>query len=132
MTHCTPPSAVPMLMINGTDDPQFPWDGVELDLPLVEGVSQVPILEHVAHWVDLNGCGAVPQVEALPDRHDDGTTAERWTYAGCGAETVFYKIQGGGHTWPGMVVDFGPGLGTKSLEVDATDEIATFLIRQRR
>ena len=130
--NCSPDDAVPVMMINGTEDPQFPWEGVAVAAPLVGGELQVPILEHVGALAAVNGCDPDPAIQNVPDLFDDGTTLQRWNYQGCGAETVFYRIEGGGHTWPGMDVDFGPGLGTKSLELAGTDTIVAFLLRQRR
>ena len=54
-------------------------------------------------------------------------------HARCAAETVFYKIEGGGHTWPSMESeDFYPDVGATSLELAATDTVVAFLLRQRR
>jgi poly(3-hydroxybutyrate) depolymerase len=37
LENCEPTRAVPILMINGTADGQFPWDGVAVNAPLVGG-----------------------------------------------------------------------------------------------
>lgn len=130
--NCSPGRDVPILMINGTDDPSFPWEGVAVSAPLVGGDVQLPVLETVALWADKNGCGENPSIAELPDAFDDGTTVERWSFSGCGAETLFYRIDGGGHTWPGGPVEFNPVLGVKSLELAATDSIVAFFLRQGR
>ena len=129
---CTPGRDVPILMINGTEDPSFPWEGVAVEAPLVGGDHQEPVLETVDFWRDLNGCSAPARVDAAEDRFDDGTTLERWSYDGCGAETLFYKVDGGGHTWPSQEVEFGPGLGRLSYELPASDSIVAFFLRHRR
>jgi hypothetical protein len=79
------------MMINGTDDPQFPWEGTDVPAPLAGGATQVPILDHVGVWGELNGCSAQPNVVEIEDQYDDGTTLERWSYTRCSAETLFYK-----------------------------------------
>ncbi len=44
----------------------------------------------------------------------------------------FYRVEGGGHTWPGSPVDFGPGLGKRSDDFHANDEILGFFLRHSR
>ena len=133
INNCKPRDAVPIMMINGTDDPQFPWEGTEVSAPLVGGAVQLPILEHVAAWGEINGCDAQPDIVEVEDMYDDGTTLERWNFTRCAAETVFYKIEGGGHTWPSLESeDFYPDVGATSLELAATDTVVAFLLRQRR
>lgn len=131
VANCSPSRALPILMINGTEDPSFPWEGVELDLPYAN-VRQVPVVEHVDFWASENGCDAMEVVEDLEDRYDDGTEAEVWRFLDCRAETRFYRIVGGGHTWPNMPVEFGPALGTKSLEVDGTRTVVDFFLSHVR
>ena len=94
----------------------------------------MPILEHVGVWGEINECDTQPDVVEVEDAYDDGTTLERWNFTRCAAETVFYKIEGGGHTWPAMEegVDFYPDMGVTSFELAATDSIVAFLLRQRR
>ena len=90
----------------------------------------MPILEHVAGWRSRNGCQDTPDVREMPDLFDEGTVVQRWDYAGCRAETLFYRIEGGGHTWPGSPVNLNPALGVKSLDLVATDSIVVFFLRQ--
>src|SRR5205085_12026409 len=79
-------------------------------------------------WAKHNGCpesldkSMKPKVEKLPDMANDGTSVERQTFAAgkAGAPVVFYKIGGGGHTWPGG--SFQPEflLGKTCRDVDAS------------
>ena len=120
------PSALPALFIQGTEDPQFPWDGKITALS-----TALPMRETIAKWVGINGCSSQPAVAELPDEHDDGTSVTLEEYRSCsaGAEIDFYIIAGGGHTWPGAPVQFSPGLGRKSLEVDASELLGDFFAR---
>lgn len=126
--HCTGPAPARILMINGTEDPSFPWDGLQIETATGARLTQIPILEHVAFWADRNDCAAEPEVESLPDLTDDGTTVQRWSYVGCDAPTVFYRIEGGGHTWPDMPVNFSPSLGTKSRDINASRVLVDFFL----
>jgi polyhydroxybutyrate depolymerase len=56
----------------------------------------------------VSGCADAPTVTAEPDTVADGTRVRRLAYAGCreGRDVVLYRIDGGGHTWPG-----GPAVG---------------------
>lgn len=126
--RCPAAGSTPIVMMQGTDDPSFPWEGLEIETALGARLTQVPIEEHVAFWAERNGCSAEPSVEALPDQADDGTTVDILTWVDCDDPTVFYRIEGGGHTWPGMPVDFGPGLGRKSLEIEASEVLVEFFL----
>ncbi len=95
-----PSRAVPVLYVHGTADKVVGYDGK--DMFTSRGMS-VSAEDLVKWWAEKDGCEAEPKIEKLPDADsEDGTTVERWTY-GPGkddAEVVFYKITGGGHTWP--------------------------------
>jgi polyhydroxybutyrate depolymerase len=123
--HCGPLRAVPIAMIHGTDDEEFPPGGRVGGL-----VRSVSVDEMVTHWVATDGCGATPATADLPDTADDGTTVSRVTYSGCsgGAEVVLYRVEGGGHTWPGSSFDFAPLLGVTSQDLVASEVIADFLL----
>ncbi len=95
-----PARAVPVLYVHGTEDPIVGYDGKDR----ISGRAMSLSAEDLARWwAEKDGCEADPTIEKLPDAdEDDGTTVERWTYGSGkdGAEVVFYKITGGGHTWP--------------------------------
>jgi polyhydroxybutyrate depolymerase len=124
--HCAPSRAVPILMIHGTEDGEFLWDGRRGPI-----VSSLPVDSMVAHWARTDGCDALPAMEDLADLAADGTTVSRHTYTGCsgGAEVVLYRVEGGGHTWPGSPFDFSPVLGITSRDIVASEVIADFLFR---
>jgi polyhydroxybutyrate depolymerase len=67
-------------------------------------------------------------VEALPDKEDDGTTVERWTFEG-DTPVAFYKIRGGGHTWPGGPKAQEALLGRASRDLEASAVIWEFFSR---
>lgn len=53
--------------------------------------------------VKQNGCSEVPEVKVWTPTEKDPTGITRFTYSGGknGTEIIFYRIDDGGHTWPG-------------------------------
>lgn len=124
-THCGHARAMPIAMIHGTEDPEFPPEGRGGGL-----IRSLPVDETVSHWVVTNACLTLPVTEALPDVAADGTTVDRETYLGCteGESVVFYRVNGGGHTWPGSSYEFAPIAGTTSMDLAASEVIVDFLL----
>jgi polyhydroxybutyrate depolymerase len=126
---CSLNPPVPFLMIHGTQDGQFPWDGAA-------GVSttRMSAAATVERLAALDGCGAAPTVAFEPDTADDGTRVRREHYTGCSgaAEVIFYVVEGGGHTWPGSPLQFSPELGAHSRDIVAQEIIVDFFLRHSR
>jgi polyhydroxybutyrate depolymerase len=55
----------------------------------------------------------------------------RWGPGRAGAEVVFVRVEGGGHTWPGGERR-NAGFGRRSTDVDVTRMIWDFFSRQSR
>jgi len=85
----------------------------------------------VAAWAKANGCPSTPKVEDLPDRADDGATVQRHTYGPGreGSEVVVYRIEGGGHTWPGSRQGLAGMLGPTTRDISANEIIWAFFNR---
>jgi polyhydroxybutyrate depolymerase len=120
MERCGSPDPVELVVFNGTRDPQFPWDGMRLLVESGAEMVQASIENTVSFWAERNGCLPQPNALALPDAFDDATSVQEWRWSGCDAELVFYRVEGGGHTWPGSRVTFAPVLGRNTREIDAT------------
>ena len=116
--ECFPDRILPMMLIIGTEDPSFPWEGSSVT---------VAVPEIVEFWARRSNCDQNPVVENLPDTEDDGTTVVRDTYVGC--DLILYTIEGGGHTWPGSSFAFDPVFGTTSREINASEVIVEFMLR---
>jgi polyhydroxybutyrate depolymerase len=100
----SPSRPVPVLIINGTDDPLERWEGGEIRLFGKNYGVVLSVADTVKFWVEKNQCSASPTITQLPDKDpSDGTRVRTETYGGCqdNAEVVLYAIEGGGHTWPG-------------------------------
>ncbi len=100
-SRCRPQRPIPILMINGTEDRLVPWVGGEMTVGAGGEILSVP--ETVAFWRKNNGCSARPKEEQLPDTEHDGTKVVSYQYSGChqNATVMLYRIEGGGHGWPG-------------------------------
>ena len=82
--------------------------------------------ESVQTWVKLDGCNEQPKTDIL-SKEGDEMKVTRQTYAGGkdGTEVVLIAIEGGGHTWPGMIpmVSF---IGRSATNISANDLIWEF------
>ncbi len=100
-SNCNPTRPIPVMQIHGTADPTVPYLGSNFAL------AQESLVDW---WVQHNACDAAPGVIDIPDTNtDDGCTAELFEYSGCneGTAVQFYKVTGGGHTWPGAGLSIG-------------------------
>jgi len=132
--YCSSAAPLPLIAFNGTYDGIVPWNGGAL---VVDGEDLGDILsvpETIALCVDNNHCSPAAQIVTMPDASpSDGTRVYQETYAPQlgGADVVFYRIEGGGHTWPG-----GPAiqflLGTVCYDIDASELIAEFCLEHTR
>lgn len=116
---------VSVLILQGTADPLVPYAGGGINLP--GGKQRVGIVsteEAVKKWVATNGCKLQPAQEEVADTDpQDGCRATKYTYAGGqgGSEVVLYRIEGGGHTWPGGIQYLGERrIGKLCRDFDAT------------
>jgi polyhydroxybutyrate depolymerase len=126
---CMPTDAVSVVFVAGTEDPLMPYGGGQVG-PGDRGTI-IPVEDSVALWVELNGCPPDPEVMEFPDMFpNDGTLLESEVYSQCdnGTEVIFYRIIGGGHTWPGGAAGrlIKNALGNVSKEMMASQAIWEF------
>lgn len=129
---CEPSRPVAMITFNGTADPLVPYNGGEVNgiLPGVTRGAVASVASLKQFWVSTDGCNPDPTTTNLPDLDtSDGSTVVREAYAGCqqGTGVVFYRIDGGGHTWPGGT-PYLPAriIGTVNRDIDASELIWAF------
>jgi polyhydroxybutyrate depolymerase len=105
---CTRP--MPIVAFHGTLDPLVPFvnGGLGASLP---GVAVRGTELNMGDWARLDRCGPAPVSVALGSQ----VTRRRWPGCGAGTDVVLYRIEGGGHTWPGAVIDDGGGLTTHQI-----------------
>jgi polyhydroxybutyrate depolymerase len=122
---------VSILEIHGTADPIVKWEGGAVDGK--KGGKVISVNSAIASWVKLNGCSAQPETQQLPDVDpNDGTRVQSQTYSGCqrGTGVMLYAIEGGGHGWPGLIVN--PKIKVDknlSRDLDATQAIWEFFVQ---
>ncbi len=128
LADVAPVRPVSVLQFHGTLDQFTPLEG-GVGRRSVTRVSHRSVVAGLLDWVRANGCPAEPIRESIPCP-DAALAIERFTWGpgAAGSEVVFYRIEGGGHVWPGREPDsflLGPAV----LPLDATELIWDFFTR---
>ena len=133
---CDPARPVPVIAFHGTDDPFVGYTGLvgekTLGLKAPDGSGRTlaevgvkatdrigpPIPDVAAAWAARNGCETTPTETPVPP----DVTKLSFTCPP-GNEVVLYRVNGGGHSWPGS--DFSkataPIVGPTTFTINATD-----------
>jgi polyhydroxybutyrate depolymerase len=115
---CNPSRPVPVIAFAGTADPVNPYLG--------GGAAywQYGVPEALARWGEINQCRRGPRTVSVTSHVDE------IRYSACrrNASVVLYRVEGGGHTWPGSeaFIPLEPALGPVTFEIDATELIWRF------
>lgn len=99
-----PSLPMPVALIEGTDDPLVPWDGGGVGFGRGTRGTVVSASDTISYWVEHDGCTPGPVEKTLPDADPaDGTLVVSEEYGGGrdGSRVILYRVEGGGHTWPG-------------------------------
>jgi polyhydroxybutyrate depolymerase len=72
---CEPDSPLPVLLMNGTEDPLVPWGGGYVRFFRRTMGEVVSTEETIRFWVKQNRCNSAPEVKILPDK--DPATAQQ-------------------------------------------------------
>jgi polyhydroxybutyrate depolymerase len=144
-----PAGPVAVLCIEGTRDPLVPYAGGGASGPLAwmsrrrarrslvasDGRNVVAVETITADWAAANGCSTTPAIDSVSGELGDLPVSRRtWTSGGRG-RVVLYRIEGGGHGWPGGP-QYMPALfvGRIARNLDATGLLLDFaldLLRDR-
>jgi len=126
----SPSHTVSVLIINGTEDPVMPFNGGDISFLSIKTGKVLSVAETVKFWIGKNGCSAAPITEQLPHLNpDDNTSTIVERYRGCrdSTDVALYKVNGGGHTWPGGFQYMSETLiGQTSRDFSATETIWQF------
>ena len=116
---CTDHRPVPMIEFHGTADPVTPYNGGRTWVA-PEPFPSIPTW--TANWARRNRCGTNP-VESVV-----AADVTRLEYTNCAddAAVVLYRVQGGGHSWPGGKPLPEWLVGSTSNGVDATSQMWAF------
>ncbi|MBI1192639.1 MAG: hypothetical protein GC205_05635 [Bacteroidetes bacterium] len=117
---CDPSRVVPVLEIHGTADLTVPYEG---------SLSSTAIPAVVEFWRAHNECPELPEVSDFPDLESEGCTVQAQRYFPCRdwSEMLLYRVENGGHTWPGSFPL--PGAGCTNLDIRANVEVWKFFRR---
>ena len=120
LSACQPSRNMPVMHIHGTNDFVVFYNG---------GFGNTSVNEVLTFWNTANECPSIPTIENLPDLVPEGSTVQKQTWTPCtdSTEVTFYKINGGGHTWPGSVGTTGSG--NTNRDIIASEEIWKFVSR---
>ena len=126
---CNPTRPVPMLFMLGTADPRVPYNGGRL-IGTISNTPAVGIDTLVNFWKINNKCLTTTEPINLPDvvATDKSTvTLFKFTNCSCNSNISFYKINGGGHTWPGVSIpSYEITAGPTNLDIKASAELWSF------
>lgn len=118
LPQCQPSRAIPILMMNGTNDRITPFAGVSANRTVTGKYifETLPAEETFRFWADTAGCAPESMVDRLASRSQSyDVWAERRVRGGCNVfagpgrqvpSSQFYVLHGSGHTWPGADIDF--------------------------
>lgn len=126
---CMQGSGVGLVLFNGTDDPLVPYDGGQIRVFGKDRGEVLSTTETIRIFVARNGCANNAEKTEMADRSDDGTRVVSFAYPDCRSESevLLYRIEGGGHTWPGGFQYLSERLiGRTSRDINACDEIWRF------
>ncbi len=125
-------AAVPLIHFHGTDDTYVPYQG-GTGKHTVSGMDYMPVEQTIQTWLQAHRISAVAEITVMPDLKRDGTHVIRHVYknnAGI-AKVELYKIEGGGHTWPGKQIKL-KRFGKSSLDISANDLMWAFFQKHQR
>jgi len=125
--ECSPSRAIPMLLMMGTADPFVPYDGGPMSGDVTPIVSTDTL---VWFWKHNNGCLTTIPGYDLPntDTTDNSTvTFFEYTDCECNSDVHLYRINNGGHTWPGVEIEsWEPTGGETNEDIHASMELWSF------
>jgi polyhydroxybutyrate depolymerase len=90
---CVGKDPVSIVAFHGTDDPLIDYNGDANVHP--ELGRRLSVDQFAQYWTARNGCAGDPVVD------QPTATISRRTWRGGQADVVLYRVEGGGHTWPG-------------------------------
>lgn len=116
MFYCQNSRAVAVMEIHGTADNTVPYNGTALFTSVDANFN---------FWASRNSCLGAAITQDLPDIAPlDGATVTKINHTTCDASTelITFKVNGGGHTWPGASIIFD----VTTQDIRANAEILKF------
>ncbi|MBK7579764.1 MAG: esterase [Myxococcales bacterium] len=130
LEHTAPKRPLSVLLVNGTEDPLVPFRGGQIRVLGKERGEVLSTDATLELFAKHAACTRRSGPRTLPDLDpDDGTRVSFEAREGCadGTTVALYRIEGGGHTWPGGR-QYLPErtVGRVSRELDASKAIFDF------
>jgi polyhydroxybutyrate depolymerase len=118
--NCNLARPVPVLQIHGTADATVPYLGA---------TGWLSVDSVCSFWRQQNGCISPTLVDSMPDLVNEGSTVVRYWNTECAdsTEVLHFKVENGGHTWPGAFPV--STLGNTNQDIKASTEIWHFFLR---
>lgn len=118
---------VSVLAFHGTADPIVPYQGGDyfsgVGVGRALGLPQAkPVDEATAAWAAFDGCGTPPVTSSVADDVQHVV----WPRCPKRGAVQLYRVEGGGHTWPGGLVLPASRLGSTTRSIDATALMLAF------
>ena len=107
-SECTNPAPIPILFMNGTDDPILPFAGGTIGRPRDNRGVVYSLTDSVWRWIDANGGLVASTSENLPDinTRDNSTVSREVFSTNSNNDVVVYTVAGGGHTEPSIAEQY--------------------------
>jgi polyhydroxybutyrate depolymerase len=124
-----PRKKIPVMIINGTEDPINPYEGGMVKLFLLIKKGQVlSSMDSARAWLSEDDLGKQPVIEQMHDKDPgDKTRVEFFTWPG--SQVRLCIIHGGGHTIPGGEQYLPVSLvGRTNRDINIAEEIWGFLV----
>ena len=125
---CMPDRPVSYMFMVGTEDPFIPFNPDPQHPVVTKGLQG-----SVDFWTTNNNCSPDSTIFELDDVDaNDNSTVTLIEFTDCDAETevVIYRINDGGHTWPGGG-PVPPFFGIGNHDINASEEVWQFFKRNR-
>jgi polyhydroxybutyrate depolymerase len=131
MLNCVPSRPLPIIFMNGTDDPLVPYGGGRYKNTMVHLFSAE---DSAKEWARLNRCSEKPSESKLPALKEGGKETKVYIFDGCqeNAQVTLYAVKNGGHTWPGGEQYLSEKeIGKVSNALNANETIWSFLVARK-
>ncbi len=132
-----PKQALPILFMNGTEDPLLKWHGGQVGKGKHKRGKTQSVMDTVNYWVNINHAETKAKIENLPDiRKDDKSRVVLHRYAAKenGKPVVLYEVIGGGHTEPSIDIEYSNILslmvGRQNRDIEMADTVWHFFREQ--
>jgi polyhydroxybutyrate depolymerase len=105
---CHPARPIPYLEFHGTSDPVVSYNGRK-------ALDFLPVMQTMQSWATLDGCTSGPTTFF----QQANVTGLQWTDCQNSVMVQHYRINGGGHSWPGTTLPSPNGATTQTISATA-------------